>query len=144
MHLPSLLLLFHFVEAVMEARAMAWGVLAVIAGTLGAVLLWNIKASESCFCVFLWKCLFFFYATSLPFLCGVCCMFLLNWIIQTSLWFMLCPVSSPAVGDGGTLKETSSALKIEASQCFGRRLQIAFLHKSSLLWWKYNICHSPE
>ena len=45
-------------------------------------------------------------ATSLPLLCCRYHMVLLDWIMQTSLGFMLFPVSGSAVRNHGILKET--------------------------------------
>lgn len=107
----------------------------MIAGTLGDVLLWNRKA-ESCFYVFLWKCLFLCHLLALS-----------PWhVLHVFAWldypdqfvlYALPSVQSCTWRWWDPERNSSSPLRIEASQCSGRRLQIAFLHKCSLLWWKY-------
>lgn len=100
-------ILLHFFEAMMEARAMSWGVLALTAGTLGERLLaWTIKASGSCFCGFVWKT---------PSFCGHLLALPALYALQVFTWlghadwsgtYALCPVSISALGDDGIRKET--------------------------------------
>lgn len=100
-------ILLHFFEAMMEARAMSWGVLALTAGTLGKRLLaWNIKASGSCFCGFVWKT---------PSFCGHLLALPTLYALQVFTWlghadwsgtYALCPVSISALGNDGIWKET--------------------------------------
>lgn len=100
-------ILLHFFEAMMEARAMSWGVLALTAGTLGKRLLaWNIKASGSCFCGFVWKT---------PSFCGHLLALPTLYALQVFTWlghadwsgtYALCPVSISALRNDGIWKET--------------------------------------
>lgn len=129
-HLHSLHPLFHFVEAMMEAREMSSGVLAVIAGTLGDVLLQNRKASESCFCVFLWKCLFSM-PPPCPFsvVCAAWLFFFFAWLDHPDQFvvYSLPSVQSCTWGWWDPETNSSSALRIEASQRFWTQATNCFL-----------------